>query len=106
MNISHKKITTLTIEEGKKINDLLKEKSAIADFGDDEVIYSFTAKFNNGYQSDIRLINSEDGPFLDLTLFDDEGSEITCLDPMYELPSSILFEDIDEVDYQIDIVPF
>lgn len=50
----------------------------------DETI-TFTAKFANGYEADIKLvICEEDSPFVDPVLFDSVGHEICVLEPDFD----------------------
>ena len=38
-----------------------------------------TAKFENGYEADIKLVRDADCPYIDPVLFDENGFEICCL---------------------------
>lgn len=71
-----------------------------------EVIETFTAKFEDGIEADIKICNSEDGIWIDPVLFKD-GWEVQALDPEYELKGLYIFQ-YDNEDYivEVDELPF
>ena len=63
-----------------------------------------TAKFDNGYEADIKLVQDADSPYLDPVLFDENGFEVTCLqDDSYSLDGTYQF-DVDDDTYIVEIV--
>jgi hypothetical protein len=50
----------------------------------DGVIETFTARFRNGFQADIKVCNAETsggGPWVDPVLFDEGGNEVSVIEP-------------------------
>ena len=39
-----------------------------------------TVMFDDGYEIDLKLVNGEEGPYLDIVLFDPNGREVTKVD--------------------------
>lgn len=63
-----------------------------------------TAKFDNGYEADIKLVQDADSPYLDPVLFDEYGFEVACLqDDSYCLDGTYQF-DVDDDTYIVEIV--
>lgn len=46
--------------------------------GPDDVLYAFTARFDDGWEADIKVCNG-DPPFIDPVLFNNSGYEVRCL---------------------------
>jgi hypothetical protein len=69
----------------------------------DEVLECFTADFGNGIEADIKIVNAEDGPYIDPILFD-KGSQVGLLDVEYKLADEFVFE-YDNVEYAVSIRP-
>lgn len=89
------KIAKLEISKSKReeINKMLELNEAV---GGKElngvIIESFTAKVEDtSLEVDIKLVDTEDGPYLDIILFED-GYEMYCLEPQYELNEEYEFE--------------
>ncbi|PLS19145.1 hypothetical protein CVD28_01685 [Bacillus sp. M6-12] len=47
------------------------------DYDHDATIKTYTAKFANGFQADIKVCNG-DTPYIDNVLFDEQGCEVDC----------------------------
>lgn len=77
-----------------ELNKILKRKTRVPDCGKYEVLYTVTATFEDGIQSDIHVCNG-DGPFVDPILFDQSGCELTYLDVRDKLIGTYTFEHSD-----------
>jgi hypothetical protein len=51
----------------------------------------FTAKFGNKMEADIKVVDTDSGPWIDATLFDN-GSEQVTIEPQYTLLGEYPFE--------------
>jgi len=83
----YKQTITVPLEELQEINTILQRDSWDEDSGRHEIIYSLTAKFEDGNEVDIKVINSDDeeaGPWIDAVLFDENGSELSCMEPSFD----------------------
>ncbi len=49
----------------------------------EEVPYTYTCKFLNGIEADIKVVNA-DSPYIDAILFDENGFELSVLEPEFE----------------------
>lgn len=91
------KIANLEIPKKRKdeINQQLASNQEVGHKDDDDVLDCFTAKVpDTNLEVDIKLVDTESGPYLDIVLFD-EGVEVTCLDPLYELKEEYIIGDGD-----------
>ena len=61
-------------------NGLLAKGVAAEGFGRDQVIKTWSARFEDGLEVDLKLVNSASGPYIDAVLFED-GCEVQVLDP-------------------------
>jgi hypothetical protein len=52
---------------------------------------SLTAKFGNGIEADIKVIDTDTGPWIDAALYDN-GEEVVIVDPQYTLLKKHSFE--------------
>ena len=52
---------------------------------------TFTAKFRNGIEVDIKIVDCQTGPWIDAILFDD-GNEQVTIEPQYALLGEYPFE--------------
>ena len=78
-------------EQLKNLNKLLSQLERSPDYKDASVIETFTAKFDNGIEADIKVVNG-DGPYIDPVLFKN-GNEVQCLqDPSESLEGEYIFE--------------
>lgn len=78
-------------DELKEMNSLLKQTERSPDYKDATTIKTYTAKFGNNIEADIKVVNG-DGPYVDPVLFDN-GSEVCCLqDPSENLDGEYIFE--------------
>jgi len=85
-------VTRLTVSENTlrldashlaTFNAWLAESCAVGDAGRDEVLHTASTDFGSGWEADIKIVNSEDGPYVDAVLFHN-GSEVMCLEPEFE----------------------
>jgi len=65
------------------LDSFLELDHAVEDSGDGEVLHKETFNFKDGHEIDLKIVNSESGPYVDAVLFF-EGDEITVLEPQYE----------------------
>lgn len=98
--------TTIRIPktEAKELQTLLSGNSPCEKSGD--TIQTFTGSFENGYEVDIKVCNCSDrfgAPWVDAVLFDNNGSEILCLDVRDTLLGEYIFNDGIEV-YVVNVV--
>lgn len=80
-------VETIELEKEtvEKIQGILDIKEGYCpDYGRNETIDAFTAKFKNGFEADIKLCNA-DTPFIDSILNDEQGCEVYTPDVSYEL---------------------
>lgn len=111
------KVITVKKKEVLYIEDLLdKSNSSFEGEGIDldeelvdpnSVILSYTAKFEDGCEADIKFVSTDDDVYIDAVLFDQEGHQIALLDPCYEFLGEFEFEVEDFINirkYTVDIV--
>lgn len=77
---------TITIKksEAKKIQEYLDmERIQIfyMNLSKDDIIEEYTAKFDNGYEADIKVCSGTNNFYVDPVLFDDLGHEVDLIDP-------------------------
>lgn len=65
--------------EADIIQRWLDSEKPISEAGRCEVVTTYTAKFGDGIEADIKVCNSESSPYIDAVLFED-GFEIGLLD--------------------------
>lgn len=75
----------------KEIESLLAGGKQVEGYGSASVIETFTAKFSDGYEADIKFVNAEGGPYIDPVLFLD-GHEAAVGEPAYSLAGAFEFE--------------
>ena len=69
----------------------------------DETI-THTAKFSNGFEADIKIVNcEEDPPYIDAVLFDPKGSEVCCHSSGEEYSGEYCFRDHNDNEYFVQI---
>ena len=98
--------TTIRIpkSEAKELQTLLSGNSPCDKSGD--TIQTFTGSFENGYEVDIKVCNCSDkfgAPWVDAVLFDNNGSEILCLDVRDTLLGEYVFNDGIEM-YVVNVI--
>lgn len=85
------KVIKVEKKELKEMNSILSRTEKHPDYKDATTIKVYTAKFENGIEADIKVVNG-DGPYVDPVLFKD-GYEIQCLqDPSERLDGEYIFE--------------
>lgn len=73
-------VIEVTLEEAKFANEILAiEEGRYEEADDIETIKTWTAKFDNGYEADIKLCNG-DTPYIDSVLFNQNGSQVAVLE--------------------------
>lgn len=100
-----KKESTISIskKESTEIQKILSiESGCYKDCGEFETIETYTAKFDNGFEADIKVCNG-DTPYIDPVLFNEFGSEVCVLEVADELLGEYLFTD-DEIEYLVNVV--
>ena len=98
--------TTIRIPktEAKELQTLLSGNKPCDKSGD--TIQTFTGSFENGYEVDIKVCNCSDkfgAPWVDAVLFDNNGSEILCLDVRDTLLGEYVFNDGIEM-YVVNVI--
>jgi len=98
--------TTIRIPktEAKELQTLLSGNSRCEDAGD--TIQTFTGSFENGFEVDIKVCNCDDkfgAPWVDAVRFDNNGSEILCLDVRDTLLGEYVFNDGIEM-YVVNVI--
>lgn len=81
----------LTLEKVEELQALLDMDESVPDAGPDETLWLGTVNFEDDIEADIRIINSDSGPFVD-ALLTQSGGECCLLDPIYTLASDYEFE--------------
>lgn len=70
-----------------------------------ESIYRmFNTVFDNGFVADIKVCTTEDDFFIDAILFDEDGNEISFMEPEYELLGEYVFYDADDNEFIVNVV--
>ena len=75
------KVKTLSRARVEEINAFLRQTQRVE--SDDpltDLLDCISVKFPDGWIADIRVLNSDKGPYLDPILWDDHGNERVCLD--------------------------
>lgn len=104
MIIKHIKIPQ---SEAEQIQKWLDSNEAVPDSGKNEIIKKWSVNFDGNLEADIKLVNTESGPYLDCVLFED-GSEVGLLEPQYVLLGVYPFEHGDKkftVIIESDVIP-
>lgn len=73
----------------------------------DGVINTYTAKFDDGREADIKVCNAPTdcgGPWVDAVLFEPDGSEIVAIEPSDSLEGEYDFE-VDDDSYKVQVIP-
>jgi hypothetical protein len=65
-------------KEAEEMEQILSiEQGICPDYDHDATIKTYTAKFANGFEADIKVCNG-DTPYIDNVLFDEQGCEVNC----------------------------
>lgn len=70
---------TIPAAEADEIQGWLDTDKQVPDSGRDEVLRTYTAIFDDGVESDIKVCNGDTGPYIDSVMFED-GNEIGFLE--------------------------
>lgn len=98
-----KQVIEVTLEEAKLVNEILEiEEGRYEEADDEEAIKTWTAKFENGYEVDIKLCNG-DTPYIDSVLFNPNGSQVAVLEISEYLIGEYSFEANGD-NYDVEIV--
>jgi len=89
----HTKTIVLPKSTIARVNKMLNAGAEIEDAGQDDVLETFTAKFDHdGHEADIKVVNSDGGPYIDAVLFQN-GNEVDLLEPSYRLDGEYAFDE-------------
>jgi hypothetical protein len=59
--------------------------------------------FDNGFLVDIKLVQAEPTPYIDLVLHDPDGHQVAVAEPIFELPTEVEFDlDVDGYIVQVE----
>lgn len=98
-----KAVIPVILEEAKFAVEILQiEEGRYEGAEQDETIKTWTAKFENGYEADIKLCNG-DTPYIDSVLFNPSGSQVCVLEISEELIGEYVFE-CNGDQYEVDVV--
>ena len=99
----NKQTTTVFIskKEHERLQKLIDQNRMDPKNDRDGICQTMTAQFDNGIEADIKICNSENGPWIDPVLFFN-GSEIGVLEPQYTIEGEYLFE-IDENEFIVKV---
>jgi hypothetical protein len=90
----------------EEVDGFLSGSSEVPDAGDSEVLLTVSTEVlgpREGLEVDIKVINSESGPYVDAVLFEN-GSEVYALEPSFEhIRGEYLFE-LDGEEILVEIV--
>lgn len=96
LELVEKKIIYVDYEIVDELQNLLYlgEKFDYVELGfkRDEVIQTFTVKFNDNFEVDIKVCSSEYAVFIDPVLFDNSGNQVCVLDTDVDLLGEYSFE--------------
>ncbi len=94
------------IEESdkEKLNELLALGVEDEDSGEDELIYYINVTFENGIEADIKVYNSEDGPWIDSYLVDESGITFCLGEPDFGPIDGDYYFYYDEDTYKVTVV--
>lgn len=92
---------TLSIpsKQREDLNQILRRTKTHPEYASCAVIATFTAKFPDGCEADIKVCNGE-GPYVDPVLFDPNGHEIATAEVTDELAGTYRW-DVDGESYQL-----
>lgn len=99
-----KEVITILVpsEEIDFLNKILSiEEGYYEGAGHNDTIATYTAKFSNGYEADIKVCNG-DTPFIDPVLFNSNGYQLQVLDCEDTLEGEYCFE-VDGKEYIVNI---
>lgn len=78
--------------EATEIQEWLTSCKPVSDYGECDTIKTYTVKFDDNIEADIKVVNGDDGPYIDAVWFDD-GCEIGFLEPFYTFLGEYYFFD-------------
>lgn len=68
----------------ERVNAYLSRNQAVEDARECDVLQTFTVRFKDGCEADLKICNGDSGPYLDPVLFDPDGGEIAVLEPHFD----------------------
>lgn len=77
-----KKIHEMNPAVLSRLNQMLRERKRVDGYGRHELLHTETVKFDRHIEADIKLVNSDEGPFVDPVLFED-GHQIGIGEPEF-----------------------
>jgi len=91
------KTIRLKPDELKEANRLLALSTQERDSKEAATLMKWTAKFEDGFEADVKIVNGDSGPWSETVLFDAKGNEVGCT----EVGEAILGESLFEVDGRV-----
>jgi hypothetical protein len=67
--------------EAKVFNTMLEATEQLRPYKRDAVLGKINARFNNGFEVDLKVCNGDAGPWIDAVLFDPNGIEVAVDQP-------------------------
>lgn len=100
-------IQTITVErdEAEVIESCLRSGGCIPDSSYNDLVFVRTAKFPNGYEMDIKVVNAPEedgGAWTEGVLFDQRGYELGCTDVLDTLLGEFTVW-LDDVEYIVKV---
>ena len=81
----HESVLLIPTHDAEEAQRLLDTDVAIPDCGHDGIYQTWSGSFKDGTQFDIKVVNTDNGPYVDAVLFDEKGHEISVCEPAYTL---------------------
>jgi hypothetical protein len=85
-----KKIMTIGKAVAKEFQKWIDSNKPIPDMAVDELAITYSIRFTNSIEADIKVCNGDNGAWIDAVLFDD-GNEVAVLEPQYVLLGEYVF---------------
>ena len=101
---THNAVIEIPAADAEEMEAILKAGQRDEQTGEDDVIKTFTARFPDGLEADIKVCNAatdSGGPWVDAVLFDKRGYEVCICEPgesllgRYEFDVPDLFGHVD-----------
>lgn len=99
----HRATIKIPRSEERIFQAAMNDNKMLEDYGRDQIIKTYTAKFEGGIEADIKVCNSEDGVWIDPVLFHN-GSEVALIEPQYTLLGGYPFK-CDGDTYIVTVIP-
>lgn len=104
-NVKLKKECIISINQDliDELQAAIDSQKAMKDAGPYEVLECFTADFGDGIKADIKVVNADNGPFIDPVLFHN-GREVFVGEVEYQIVQEFCFE-YNKTEYVVKIKP-